>query len=171
MIMSLVSKQKTAYEMLRSLVGKQKTAYEMLRSLVGSEMCIRDRLWPLLAAPPAGRVVVLSSLAARTGRLKPSLTRDDLVAPRSYAPIQVYGNTKQANLLFAQELQRRLAAAGSPVRAIAVHPGVSSTNLFPRQLTDTGLGWLAPVARSLTPMLLQSPSAGALPTLRGPRNA
>src|SRR5674536_336398 len=43
MIMSLVSKQKTAYEMLRSLVGKQKTAYEMLRSLVGSEMCIRDR--------------------------------------------------------------------------------------------------------------------------------
>jgi NAD(P)-dependent dehydrogenase (short-subunit alcohol dehydrogenase family) len=124
------------------------------------------RLWPLLAAPPAGRVVVLSSLAARTGRLKPSLTRDDLVAPRSYAPIQVYGNTKQANLLFAQELQRRLAAAGSPVRAIAVHPGVSSTNLFHRQLTDTGLGWLAPVARSLTLMLLQAPSAGALPTLR-----
>eukprot|EP00658_Telonema_sp_P-2_P066720 TRINITY_DN55687_c0_g2_i1.p1 TRINITY_DN55687_c0_g2~~TRINITY_DN55687_c0_g2_i1.p1 ORF type:complete len:171 (+),score=49.19 TRINITY_DN55687_c0_g2_i1:27-539(+) len=27
---------------------KQKTAYEMLRSLVGSEMCIRDRLNPVL---------------------------------------------------------------------------------------------------------------------------
>lgn len=124
------------------------------------------RLWPLLAAAPQARVVVLSSLAARTGKLKSVMSRDDLVAPRTYAPNQVYSNTKQANLLFAQELHRRAQAAGSPVRSIAVHPGVSSTNLFPRQLSDSGLGWLAPVARLATPVLLQSPSAGALPTLR-----
>src|SRR5674536_385950 len=67
MIMSLVSKQKTAYEMLRSLVGKQKTAYEMLRSLVGSEMCIRDRA---LGAPPAvvGLVEGVAEATAAAGK-------------------------------------------------------------------------------------------------------
>jgi NAD(P)-dependent dehydrogenase (short-subunit alcohol dehydrogenase family) len=124
------------------------------------------RLWPLLAAAPAGRVVVVSSLAARSGKLKPAMTREDLVAPHAYAPNQIYANTKQANLLFAQELHRRAQAAGSPVRSIAVHPGVSSTNLLPRQLTDSGLGWLAPVAQLATPVLLQAPGAGALPTVR-----
>ncbi|MGH3554954.1 MAG: oxidoreductase, partial [Mycobacterium sp.] len=40
-----------------------------------------------------------------------------------------YGQSKLANLLFTSELQRRLEAVGSPLRALAAHPGYSHTNL------------------------------------------
>jgi NAD(P)-dependent dehydrogenase (short-subunit alcohol dehydrogenase family) len=40
-----------------------------------------------------------------------------------------YGQSKLANLLFTYELQRRLAAAVSPVSALAAHPGASATEL------------------------------------------
>jgi NAD(P)-dependent dehydrogenase (short-subunit alcohol dehydrogenase family) len=116
-----------------------------------------------LGAAARPRVVVVSSIAARGGRLAATTTREDLVAPATYRPQRVYSNTKQANLLFAQELSRR--AAGLTV--VAVHPGVSATELFPRQLRDAGLGALVPVARPLLGLVLQPASAGALPTLRG----
>jgi NAD(P)-dependent dehydrogenase (short-subunit alcohol dehydrogenase family) len=111
----------------------------------------------------SGRVVVISSIAARGGSLGPAMTVDDLVSPPAYDPQQVYANTKQANLLFAQELHRRV---GDRVASVAAHPGVSWTNLFPRQLQDEGRGWLVPPLRLLGPVLLQSARAGAQPTLR-----
>jgi NAD(P)-dependent dehydrogenase (short-subunit alcohol dehydrogenase family) len=40
-----------------------------------------------------------------------------------------YGQSKLANLLFTSELQRRLTASGSSVRALAAHPGVAVTAL------------------------------------------
>jgi protochlorophyllide reductase len=122
-------------------------------------------LWPQLTSA-GGRVVVLSSLAARGGRLSAGTTRDQLVAPSPYDQNLVYANTKQANLLFAQELHRRAVAAGSPVTVVAAHPGVSDSNLFPRQLRESRFRLLAPVAERLMPLVLQSAAAGALPTLR-----
>lgn len=122
-------------------------------------------LWPVLHSS-AARVVLVSSIAARTGRLSPQTTLDELVHPSSYAPQQVYGNAKQANLLFALELHRRAGRAGSPVSAVAVHPGVSATNLFTRQLEGGPAALLAPVSRALTRAALPSAAAGALPTLR-----
>jgi NAD(P)-dependent dehydrogenase (short-subunit alcohol dehydrogenase family) len=123
------------------------------------------RVWPLLHAA-GGRVVLVSSIAARGGRLSAATTREELVAPSPYVPQQVYANSKQANLLFAQELHRRAVAAGSPVGAVACHPGVSDTQLFVRTLQDKGLGVLAPVVKGLSKLALQSATAGALPTLR-----
>jgi NAD(P)-dependent dehydrogenase (short-subunit alcohol dehydrogenase family) len=122
-------------------------------------------LWPALHAA-GGRVVLLTSIRARAGRLSATSTRDDLVAPPSYSSGQVYANTKQANLLFAQELHRRAAAAGSPVTVVAAHPGVSWTNLFARQMREEGRGWLVPAATLARPFVFQSATAGALPTLR-----
>lgn len=124
------------------------------------------QVWPLLLAAPAARVVVLSSIAARGGRLGPELTEAQLVDPRPYAPMAVYANTKQANLLFAQELDRRARQADVPVRAIAVHPGVSYSNLFARQLREEGRGWLVPIADPVARLVLQSTRAGAMPTVR-----
>jgi protochlorophyllide reductase len=69
-------------------------------------------LWPLLHAS-AARVVLVSSLAARGGRLSPTTTVDELVAPSPYVAQRVYSNTKQANLLFALELSR---GPGAPAR-------------------------------------------------------
>ena len=123
-------------------------------------------LWPLLHAA-GGRVVLVSSIAARSGRLTATTTRDELVEPASqYDGKVVYSNTKQANLLFAQELHRRAGRAGSPVSAVAVHPGVSATNLFAAQLTGGGRTLAAPLSKLVTRVALQSASAGALPSLR-----
>ena len=122
-------------------------------------------LWPLLHFA-GGRVVLVSSIAARAGRLSATTTRDQLVAPSPYVAQQVYSNTKQANLLFAQELHRRAGRAGSPVSAVACHPGVSDSELFARTLRERRLGLLVPVARVVMKVTLQSAAAGALPTLR-----
>jgi NAD(P)-dependent dehydrogenase (short-subunit alcohol dehydrogenase family) len=122
-------------------------------------------LWPLLHAS-ASRVVLVSSTEARDGQLSPHTTRQQLLDPAPYDGRQAYRNTKQANLLFAQELHRRCAKAGSPASAVAVHPGASATNLFARQLEQAGRGLLAPVSKVVTSVLLQSAATGALSTLR-----
>jgi NAD(P)-dependent dehydrogenase (short-subunit alcohol dehydrogenase family) len=119
------------------------------------------RLFPLLAAV-GGRIVSISSIAARGGTLGPGMTVEELTSPPAYAPMVVYANTKQANLLFAQELHRRI---GTRVAVTAAHPGVSWTNLFVRQLKDEGRGWLVPPLRLVGPLALQSAKAGAAPTL------
>jgi NAD(P)-dependent dehydrogenase (short-subunit alcohol dehydrogenase family) len=122
-------------------------------------------LWPLLHTS-ASRVVLVSSTEARGGRLSPQTTHEQLLNPAPYDGRQVYRNTKQANLLFAQELHRRCRRAGSRVSAVAVHPGASATDLFARQLERAGRGLLAPVSKVVTGVLLQSAAAGALSTLR-----
>lgn len=126
---------------------------------------LTSALWPALHSA-GGRVVVVSSIAARGGRLWTGTTREDLVAPSPYVSQKVYSNAKQANLLFAQELHRRIVVAGSPVSAVACHPGVSWTNLFARQLRDEGKGWVVPALTLVRPMVFQSATAGAQPTLR-----
>jgi NAD(P)-dependent dehydrogenase (short-subunit alcohol dehydrogenase family) len=122
-------------------------------------------LWPLLHAS-ASRVVMVSSGEARGGQLSPRTTREQLLNPAPYDGRQVYRNTKQANLLFALELHRRCARAGSPVSAVAVHPGAVATNLFARQLERAGRARLAAASTVVTRVLLRSPAAGAQPTLR-----
>lgn len=78
----------------------------------------------------------------------------------------MYRNTKQANLLFAQELHRRCTTAGSPVSAVAVHPGAVATNLFARQLERAGRDRLAAISKVVGKVLLRSAAGGALSTLR-----
>ena len=123
-------------------------------------------LWPLLQAASDARVVTLSSIAARGGDLTAAMTREDLVDPHAYVPQQHYSRTKQANLLFAVELDRRARAAGSTVRSIAAHPGVSATNLFARQQHDNGRPKFASVVKVVSPVFMQSARRGAEPTLR-----
>lgn len=79
----------------------------------------------LLLPHVADRVVSVSS-ALHKG---PPLDFDDLFLERSYSPGRAYQQSKLANLLFTAELQRRLGASGSPVRATAAHPGYAATNL------------------------------------------
>ncbi|MBD8868122.1 oxidoreductase [Nocardioides donggukensis] len=71
------------------------------------------------------RVVTVSS-SLHKGR---QLDFDNLDLAGSYSPTRAYQQSKLANLLFTAELQRRLDAAGSTVRANAAHPGYSATNL------------------------------------------
>jgi NAD(P)-dependent dehydrogenase (short-subunit alcohol dehydrogenase family) len=80
----------------------------------------------LLLGDITGRVVTVSSTGHRFGEID----FDDLNwEHKPYRPWRAYGQSKLANLLFTAELQRRLTDAGSPVLAMAAHPGYAATNL------------------------------------------
>jgi NAD(P)-dependent dehydrogenase (short-subunit alcohol dehydrogenase family) len=83
-------------------------------------------LLPLLRKGQDARVVTLSSVAARGGKID----FDNLNAERGYQPMPVYGQSKLACLMFALELQRRSDAAGWGVTSIAAHPGIARTELL-----------------------------------------
>ncbi|PXY27226.1 oxidoreductase [Prauserella muralis] len=123
-------------------------------------------LMPALRGGTAARVVTVSSLAARGGRLD---LRDPNFEHRRYNPATAYSQAKLANQVFAAELDRRLRAAGEPVLSAAAHPGYSDTGLASamarsqpsallRQVIDVGtrLGGL---------LVAQNARMGALPQL------
>ena len=72
-----------------------------------------------------GRIVPVSSIAHKNGKI----VLDDLQSLRGYSATAAYCQSKLANLLYAFELQRRLAARKSRVSAIPCHPGYAATNL------------------------------------------
>ncbi|MCW2765508.1 MAG: hypothetical protein JWO11_1467 [Nocardioides sp.] len=118
-------------------------------------------LLPALLAAPAARVVAVSSIAHHGGN-------DSVLdgnPESSYEPEPCYGNSKLANILFATELQKRAAAAGSPLTAAACHPGVSATELVQ---DPNGMGsnrFVRMAAPYFMPIIFQSARAGANPSL------
>ncbi|WP_431234954.1 SDR family NAD(P)-dependent oxidoreductase [Mycolicibacterium psychrotolerans] len=105
------------------------------------------------------RVVVVASVAHN---IRAKIAFDDLQwERRSYERVASYGQSKLANLMFAYELQRRLAAAGAKTIAVAAHPGVSDTELI-RHVPGSSL----PGVKLISGLLLNSAEMGALATLR-----
>lgn len=103
------------------------------------------------------RVVTVSSNLHKQGKID----FDNLNGEQDYSKWGAYNNSKLANLLFAYELQRRLAASGSETLSVAAHPGYASTNL---QSGDSS--WLQKLLLGLgNAILAQSAAMGALPTL------
>ena len=95
-------------------------------SQIGTNHLGHFALTNLLLPKLTDRIVTVSSMAHWPGRIN----FDDLhFKTRRYSPWLAYSQSKLANLLFTSELQRRLEAAGSPLRALAAHPGYSHTNL------------------------------------------
>ncbi len=117
------------------------------------------RLLPLLRAGKQARVVMLSSLAHRQGRIH----LDDLQFEHGYVPWRVYAQSKLAMLMFAFELQRRSDRAGWGLLSDAAHPGWSRTELMANGPGVTSLTGRA--AALFAPVLGQSAADGALPTL------
>lgn len=106
-----------------------------------------------LNAAPAARVVSMSSMAHRlTAGLDPE---DPGLTTRAYKPMDAYGRSKLAALLFTLELDRRLKAAQSRAAAVTAHPGYSATN------TDLGGFFM----RLATRLFAQPAAQGALPAL------
>ena len=80
---------------------------------------------------------------------------------RRYERWAAYGQSKLANLLFILELERRLTAAGSPVRAFAAHPGYAATNLQ----SHSGNPIIDRMMKLTNRIVAQSQDMGALPTV------
>jgi NAD(P)-dependent dehydrogenase (short-subunit alcohol dehydrogenase family) len=111
-----------------------------------------------LLMPKIGdRIVTLSSWAHRFGRI----AFDDLNwHRRRYRAWGAYGQSKLADLMFAYELQRRLATRGSTLRSVAAHPGYAATEL--QSHTESVADRVMALGNRL---LAQSAEMGALPTL------
>jgi NAD(P)-dependent dehydrogenase (short-subunit alcohol dehydrogenase family) len=121
---------------------------------------------PLLRAAQGARVVSLSSIAARQGRIN----FDDPQFEKSYTPMTAYGQSKLAVLMFARELDRRSRVGGWGIVSNAAHPGLTKTNL---QISGPSYGREKPalmerlykLSWKFTPFLWQEIDEGILPAL------
>jgi len=124
-------------------------------------VALTARLLPRLLEAQAPRVVAVGSVAHHAGNASVLAANPEA----GYNPQTAYGNTKLANILFARELQRRAAAAGSALTATAAHPGVAATGLVSSR---DGLGAIPPIrwtAPIWTKIVFQSALAGARPVM------
>lgn len=105
----------------------------------------------LVSSAPA-RVVTVASEAHRNG----TLDFDDLGFERGYRIMRTYGRSKLANILFSNELARRLAGTG--VTSNSLHPGVVATNIW-----SGAPGWVRPIIQLLSRPFFLKPEEGAAP--------
>jgi len=117
---------------------------------------LTNLLYPLLKQTAGARIVMLSSNAHKRGKIDLL----NLNAEKSYSKWGAYSQSKLACLVFAYELQRRLQKAGSPVIAVAAHPGLSNTNLW-QHVPKIIYNILLPVSS----LFMHDAPAAALPTL------
>lgn len=85
-------------------------------------------LLPALGNSPGSRVITVSSIAARNGKID----FDNLDGSKGYSAMKFYCQSKFANLLFGLELDRRLKEYKPNIISAVCHPGVSATNLASR---------------------------------------
>lgn len=112
-------------------------------------------LYALLKATPQSRIVTVSSLVYRLG----SIDYNNLKSEKDYDPNREYAQSKLGNLLFTNELQRRIDEAGDDILSVASHPGITQTELA-RYITKDQFDNMIEVYGALMPTW-----QGALPSL------
>ena len=127
-------------------------------SQIGTNHLGHFALTNLLLPKITDRVVTVSSMMHLIGWIS---LKDLNWKARPYLAWPAYGQSKLANLLFTSELQRRLAAAGSALKAHAAHPGYSATNL--QGHTGNPIG--TKVVAAVTPLVGTDADFGARQTL------
>lgn len=84
------------------------------------------RIFPALAAAPSSRVVTVTSLSQKVGKIR----WGDPHFADGYTQSKAYAQSKLACLLFSFALQRRLSAAGVDAMSLAAHPGFAATDIL-----------------------------------------
>jgi NAD(P)-dependent dehydrogenase (short-subunit alcohol dehydrogenase family) len=119
-------------------------------------------LLPQLLAAQSARIVTMSSSGHKMGKMDFS----DLNWEKgNYQKWWAYGRSKLANLLFAFELQRRLAQANALATSIAAHPGIAVTNLQNPGLEMEPSRLYQAFSKFSDAVIAQPATMGALPTL------
>lgn len=119
---------------------------------------LTNSLLPLLEKSGSGRVVTVSSMGHRPGRLD---LDDPMYDRRRYSRWGAYFQSKLANLLFTRDLDRRLRARNSSVVAVAAHPGTART-----ELGKLGTSVTNTIMRTFTPVLVRTGVEGAVSQVR-----
>lgn len=119
------------------------------------------RLWQALSQTPGSRLVQVSSLAHKFGKIR----FEDIHWNKKYSKWGAYGMSKLANLLFIHELAGRIRKSGSGVIAAAAHPGYASTDLQAKGAKMEGKRMGAGIFTLANNLVAQSAAMGALPTL------
>ena len=111
------------------------------------------------------RLVVVSSIYHRYGSFGDGSVEEierRCRGAQPYSAREAYGDSKLANLLFVEEVERRRLREDWPFVAVAAHPGWANTNLF---ADAGGAGWLGRASRWSSRILAQSAQRGALSQL------
>jgi NAD(P)-dependent dehydrogenase (short-subunit alcohol dehydrogenase family) len=103
-----------------------------------------------LKASPSPRVVNVSS----GSHYNEHMDFYDLQLSRFYNPVQAYGRSKLANILFTYELARRMA--GTDVTSNALTPGMVATDIWKKVSR-----WLTPLINPIMQRIAQTPLEGA----------
>ena len=106
-----------------------------------------------------GRIVVVGSNAYKMGLKR--INFEDINFDTRYTAWNAYAQSKLAQMMFAYELQRRIAASGRSVRVQVCHPGASRTNL----LNDTASALNKFIWAILSRFIAQSAEKGCWPEL------
>ena len=84
----------------------------------------------------------------------------------NYKPWGSYGQAKLSNYYFGLGLQRKLEAAGSGVKSLIAHPGLTNTDLQSHTVEEGGGGFIATLSDKLADLVGMSPEHGARMQLR-----
>ena len=106
------------------------------------------------------RIISQSSIAHENG----DINFKDINHEEKYNRMQVYSDSKLANLLFINELDRKLEEKDINIKAIASHPGVSNTNLFKAEESQHNVIITKLMGLGLK-VFGQTPEKGCLPML------
>lgn len=117
---------------------------------------LTNLLLDILKKSAPSRIVNVSSMAYKYGEIN----RDDLNSEKSYNKYKAYSQSKLANVLFTEELAKRLKETG--VTANALHPGVVKTELG-RYLVNS---YVKKVLDPFTYFMFKTAKSGAQTTLR-----
>ncbi|KAG8228465.1 hypothetical protein J437_LFUL009330, partial [Ladona fulva] len=104
------------------------------------------------------RIINVSSVAHKRGKIN----KDDLNSEKKYDEADAYNQSKLANVLFTQELAKRLEGTGVTVNSL--HPGLVDTEII-RHMSFFNSYFSAIFIKPIVWMFVRSPNRGAQTTL------
>jgi retinol dehydrogenase 14 len=115
---------------------------------------LTELLLDVVKASAPARIVVVSSAVHTSGKIN----FEDLNLEKGFSPMKAYPQSKLANILFSNELARRLAGTGVTVNSL--HPGVVRSNFG----SNAGSKLMGFIIALMKPFMI-SPKKGAATSL------
>lgn len=112
----------------------------------------------LLKKSAPSRIINVSSIAHFRGRI----SKEDLNSEKNYDDGGAYAQSKLANILFSNELARRLEGTGVTVNS--VHPGIVETEIT-RHMSFFNSSFSGLILKPILRLFLKNPAQGAQTTL------